>query len=109
MPDLKPILVVNGVDQSDLLALGPLTLTLLPSGAVNIEPAKSLPATTREMIMAIPGGSTCDPQVIADAQREIARLRRVLAQYRGTPQPNMSVCPACDGSGVVVVQGTIEA
>lgn len=32
---------------------------------------------------------------------EIARLRRVIAQYQGTPQEGSSICPHCDGAGVM--------
>lgn len=32
---------------------------------------------------------------------EIARLRRVIVQYQGTPQEGSSICPHCDGAGVM--------
>ena len=32
---------------------------------------------------------------------EIARLRRVIAQYQGTPQDGSTICPHCNGAGVI--------
>lgn len=49
----------------------------LPLFAATAAEAKTeierLQTAIRDMIAAIPGGSICDPQVIADTQREIVR------------------------------------
>ena len=49
-----------------------------PTRASNDARIDALEAAIREMHAIIPGGSTCDPQQIADALREIAQRVNVM-------------------------------